>query len=162
MLIRYFCKSNRKKMIENYTRHAGNQRLASPECESFRSDPGLLRTHLTRFVLTVAFLILGLLPALAQVSVSSSGGTTTGTYATVNAAFTAINAGTHTGAITVTVTANTTEPVTPVPLLASGTASSSYTGITIKPGSSGIVINGNASPTTGRAILELQLSLIHI
>ncbi len=143
-------------MIENYTRHAGNQRLASPECESFRSDPGLLRTHLTRFVLTVAFLILGLLPALAQVSVSSSGGTTTGTYATVNAAFTAINAGTHTGAITVTVTANTTEPVTPVPLLASGTASSSYTGITIKPGSSGIVINGNASPTTGRAILELQ------
>lgn len=156
MLIRYFCKSNRKKMIENYTRHAGNQPPATPERESFRSDPGLLPTHLTRFVLTVAFLILGLLPALAQVNVSSSGGTTTGTYATVNAAFTAINAGTHTGAITVTVTANTTEPATPVPLLASGTASSSYTGITIKPGSSGIVINGNASPTTGRAILELQ------
>lgn len=154
MLIRYFCKSNRKKMMENYTRQADYQRSASPEREcSMRSGPGWHDNLMKRFVLTVAFLLFCLVPALAQVSLTATGGTTTGSYATVNAAFTAINAGTHTGDIVITVTANTTEPATAVQLLKSA-APSSYTSILIKPGSAGIVINSAATPTNNRGILE--------
>ena len=157
MLILYFCKSNRKKIMENYTRQADYQRSASPEREfSMRSGPGWHNNLMKRFVLTVAFLLSCLVPALAQVSVSATGGTTTGSYATVNAAFAAINAGTHTGSITINETANNTAPATPTPLLASGTASSSYTAVTVKPSTSGIIINGNASQTAGRGIIELQ------
>lgn len=64
--------------------------------------------------------------ALAQVSVAATAGTGTGSYTTLNAVFTAINAGTHQGEVTITITANTTEPATPIPLLRSGTGSSSF------------------------------------
>ncbi len=69
-----------------------------------------------------------------NVWVTSTGGTGSAgaAYTTLAAAFTAINAGTHTGAITVTILANTTEPATIVSLLKSG-APSSYTSISIKP-----------------------------
>ncbi|MFP9113927.1 fibronectin type III domain-containing protein, partial [Flavobacterium sp. RHBU_3] len=140
-------------MIENYTLLAKDQNFAKKRCGSKAVDfTSGLTTHV-RFVLLAAFLLFGLLPAVAQVSVTATGGTTSQTYATVNAAFTAINAGTHTGAITITVTANTTEPATAVQLLKSGSPSS-YTSILIKPGSSGIVINSAATPTNNRGILE--------
>jgi len=49
----------------------------------------------------------------AQVTVTATAGTVGPTsYTTVNSAFTAINAGTHQGNITVTITGNTTEPAT--------------------------------------------------
>jgi len=107
------------------------------------------------FKMTLVFLFafLSSIGMMGQVSVVASTGTTSGSYSTVNAAFTNINNGTHKGIITITVTANTTEPATPVQLLASGTGSSSYTGITIKPGSAGIVMSGSAA--SGRGILEL-------
>jgi hypothetical protein len=92
--------------------------------------------------------------ALAQVSLTASSGTASGTYTTLNGAFAAINAGTHTGVIAITITANTTEPATPVPLLASGTAGSSYSAITIKP-SGNVIINSDAAPATNRGIIEL-------
>ena len=41
-----------------------------------------------------------------QVTVNPGGGS----YATLNAAFAAINSGTHTGAITIDITGNTSEP----------------------------------------------------
>lgn len=88
----------------------------------------------------------------AQVTVSATAGTASSNYTTVNEAFTAINAGTHQGAITITVTANTTEPATPVPLLRSN-APSSYTSILIQP-SGNVSINSAASPTANRGILE--------
>jgi hypothetical protein len=105
------------------------------------------------------FALVGLLglfqhQALAQVSVSATVGTATGTYTTVNDAFTAINAGTHKGVINITVTGNTTEPATPVPLLKSDGTTSSYTAITIKP-SGNVTINSNASAVTNRGIIEL-------
>src|SRR4051812_22172767 len=59
-------------------------------------------------------------PALAQVDVTATGGTANASYATVGAAFTAINAGTHTGTITIGISANTNEAASAA-LNASGT-----------------------------------------
>jgi len=100
--------------------------------------------------------ILGLLPVAgySQVSVQATAGVQTGTYATVNAAFAAINAGTHQGAITINVVDNTTEPATPVPLLRSN-GSSSYTSILIRPQGGNFTINSAATPAANRGILEL-------
>jgi hypothetical protein len=90
----------------------------------------------------------------SQVSVSATAGTTTGSYATVNAAFTAINAGTHQGAIVITVTGSTTEPATPVALLKSA-APSSYTSILLTA-SGNATINSAAAPTASRGVIELS------
>jgi len=85
-------------------------------------------------VILGCFSLAAFLTASAQVSVTASAGTTgPTTYTTLKGAFDAINAGTHTGAVTVTITASTTEAATAV-LNPSGTGSTSYTGVTIKPG----------------------------
>jgi hypothetical protein len=63
-------------------------------------------------------------------------------YATLQAAFAAINAGTHTGAITMKVSGTTTETGTAI-LNASGTGAANYTSITIYPAVSGCQITGN-------------------
>ena len=91
--------------------------------------------------------------SFAQVTVTATAGTSNTSYTSVNAAFTAINAGTHQGAITITVTANTTEPATVVPLLRSASPSS-YTSVLIKP-SGNVTINSAASPSANRGIIEL-------
>ena len=62
-------------------------------------------------------------------------------YTTLKAAFDAINAGTHTGSITVKIHGSTTEIATAL-LNASGTGSSSYTDITIYPTSTGLSVSG--------------------
>lgn len=85
------------------------------------------------FILGV-FLVLASIVSSAQVSVSATAGTTGPTsYTTLKAAFDAINNGTHSGAVTVTISANTTETA-PVLLRrpASGSGSS-YTSVTVKP-----------------------------
>ena len=69
-------------------------------------------------------------------------GTTPTAYATLGAAFTAINGGTHTGAITVDVCGNTTETAA-ASLDASGTGSSSYTGVTVRPVGAARIIEGS-------------------
>ncbi len=63
-------------------------------------------------------------------------------YATLKAAFDAINAGTHQGIIAITINGATMEAATAV-LNASGTGSASYTGISINP------TGGTASSITG-------------
>lgn len=84
----------------------------------------LKKISLTAFIV-LAFAI----SALAQnVNVNPGGGS----YPTLADAFTAINAGTHTGAITVEVVGDTTETVSAV-LNASGTGAASYTTITVTP-----------------------------
>jgi len=55
-----------------------------------------------------------------------------GSYATLKDAFDAINAGTHTGAVTVSIVGNTTENASAV-LNASGTGAASYTSVNITP-----------------------------
>lgn len=106
------------------------------------------------------FLCFGIMTVLAssanaQISLSSTTGTTSGSYTTLNAAFTAINAGTHTGVITINITGNTNEPDTPVPLLKSGTGSSSYTRILIRPSGGNRIINSGTAPITNRSFIEL-------
>jgi Concanavalin A-like lectin/glucanases superfamily/Secretion system C-terminal sorting domain len=70
------------------------------------------------------------------------GGTYATCYATLKAAFDAINAGTHTGAITLKITGSTTETSTAA-LNYSGSGSASYTSVNIYPTSTGLSISGN-------------------
>ena len=79
-----------------------------------------------------------------QVDVAASGGTPNASYTTLKAAFDAINAGTHTGIIVISITGNTTETASAV-LNASGSGSASYTNVTISPA-------GGASRTITGAI----------
>lgn len=73
--------------------------------------------------------------SFAQVSVSATAGTTGPTaYTTLGAAFNAINAGTHQGAITVTISASFTETAKDS-LVGSGTGTASYTSVLVKPAS---------------------------
>ncbi|MBN8694066.1 MAG: T9SS type A sorting domain-containing protein [Bacteroidetes bacterium] len=86
----------------------------------------------------------------SQVTVT---GGSTATYSNVNAAFAAINAGTHTGAITIDITASTTEPLTPTPLAASGQGAANYTSIIIRPT---VVASISGAPSSGRGVLEFD------
>lgn len=84
-----------------------------------------------------------------QVDVTATAGTTgPTTYSTLAAAFIAINGGIHQGAINILITGNTTEPLnsTTNSLKKSGSGSSSYTSVTIKP-SGNVTVTG----TTGSA-----------
>ena len=80
------------------------------------------------------------------IDVEATGGTTFTNYPTLKAAFDAINAGTHTGTLTLEVCGNTTENVSAV-LNASGTGAASYTSILMTPvGGAARIISG---PITG-------------
>jgi len=103
-----------------------------------------------RIALAVTFFTLS---AQAQISVTATGGTLTGSYTTLSAAFAAVNAGTHTGAIVVQVTGNTTEPAAPTALLASGQGASSYTSVLIQP-TVQATISGATNP--GSAVINLD------
>ena len=95
-------------------------------------------TFIKALLLGVVLCGLSLLDVNAQVTVNPG----SGSYATLQLAFAAINAGTHTGAVTVSITDNTTETVSAV-LNASGTGSASYTSVSIYPTVSGMTISGN-------------------
>ena len=93
--------------------------------------------------------------SFSQVSVTATSGTAGPTsYATVSDAFAAINAGTHKGAVTITINANTTEPTNPVALLKSASPSD-YTSLLLKP-QGDVVINSSSTPAAGRGIVELS------
>jgi len=88
------------------------------------------------------------------VTVNASGGTATADYGDLKQAFDAINAGTHTGAITILINGNTNELATAV-LNASGTGSANYTGITINPAGGGArTISG--AITAGNPLIDLN------
>lgn len=76
-----------------------------------------------------------------------------GQYSTLTAAFDAINAGTHTGAVTVTIFGNTTEPGSAV-LNSSGAGAASYTSLTIQPGNDNVTVAGPS--LQGRGLIELN------
>jgi trimeric autotransporter adhesin len=100
--------------------------------------------------LVAALLCFSTVSLFAQVNVT---GGASATYSTVNAAFAAINSGIHTGAITIDITASTTEPSTPTPLLASGQSSANYTSIIMRP-----MVTATISGVmlTGRGVLEFD------
>ncbi len=92
----------------------------------------------------------------SPVEIESTGGTMTPTgYATLKAAFDAINAGTHTGSINVKVCGDTTETAT-ASLDASGVGSTSYTDVTVRPVGGARTIQGSLSGTSAGAIVKLN------
>jgi hypothetical protein len=93
-------------------------------------DTKLKRTWQKRLALLCFFVMFSFISANAQVDLTASGGTPTGSFTTLKGAFDAINAGTHTGTITISITGNTTETASAV-LNASGSGSASYTSIGI-------------------------------
>ncbi|HRD80049.1 MAG TPA: hypothetical protein PLL53_04760, partial [Saprospiraceae bacterium] len=92
--------------------------------------------------------------ASCPVFVTASGGTGFAIYTTLKAAFDAVNAGTHTGVIAITIAASTTEGTTPATLNSSGAGSASYTSILIRPSADGISVSGN--PVTGFGVIQLN------
>src|SRR5262245_51664299 len=114
--------------------------------------PRVLGRSATLFLCSVAILFVsafasggahatvGSCDALGNVEVESTGGTSSAGYATLNAAFAAINAGTHTGTINVEVCANTTEGATVAVLNSTGAGSANYTSLTLKPLVDGVII----------------------
>ncbi|MFN7965607.1 MAG: hypothetical protein U0V87_07965 [Acidobacteriota bacterium] len=99
---------------------------------------------------------LGVCDTAGPLEIESSGGTVTPTaYATLGAAFSAINAGTHTGTIDIEVCGNTAEGATVALLNASGSGSASYTTITVKPvGGAARSISG--ATTAGSPMIDLS------
>ncbi|UQB68408.1 T9SS type A sorting domain-containing protein [Epilithonimonas zeae] len=97
--------------------------------------------------------------AMAQVDVVASSGTETATYTTVKGAFDAINAGTHQGAINITLTANTSETATAVLNRSTGTTSN-FTSVSLKPatGTTATITNS----TTAGPVLRILGSNVTI
>jgi len=88
-----------------------------------------------------------------QVTVTSSGGTSSANYTDLASAFGAINAGTHTGTINVAINQNTTEPAGFADTLySSGTLSANYTSVKIYP-TAAVTVSGG--PGAGRGVVEL-------
>ena len=82
-------------------------------------------------------------------------GTTPTVYATLGVAFTAINSGTHTGAISIDVCGDTNEGASTATLNASGSGSASYTSITMAPaGGAARTILGATTP--GNPMIDLN------
>ena len=99
--------------------------------------------------------------AMAQnVNVTATGGTTSATYPTLTAAFNAVNAGTHTGTITMDVAASTTEPAnTSAVLNSSGAGAANYTSVVVRPSVDGVTITGTGgtgSACGGKGLIELN------
>ncbi len=114
-----------------------------------------MKLRFTRFSIIIACTFFISNQIFSQVDLVASGGTTMMSYTTVKAAFDAINAGTHTGTITLNISGNTSEPVGGAILNASGSGSSSYTSILIKPtGGAARTITGAA--TAGLPLIELN------
>nr|MBA3683503.1 hypothetical protein [Bacteroidota bacterium] len=105
------------------------------------------------YLITLGLLLSVITVLNGQVTVT---GGSTATYSNVNAAFAAINAGTHFGAILIDITSSTIEGSTgylPTPLLANGQGPANYTSIILRP-SATATITGDVA--TGRGVLELD------
>lgn len=98
-------------------------------------------SYLRHVLLILSLIFIGITNGNAQVTVNPGAGS----YTTLKGAFDAINAGTHTGAITIDVSGDTTETA-PAVLNASGSGTASYTSILITP-------SGGATRTISGAIV---------
>ncbi len=85
-----------------------------------------------------------------NVTVASTVGTSSATYTTLGSGFTAINAGTHKGVITITISGNTSESTSGAVINASGSGSASYSSIRIIPRGA---ITVSAAVTTGSPLI---------
>jgi subtilisin-like proprotein convertase family protein len=90
----------------------------------------------------------------AKVSVTATAGTTGPTsYTNLSSAFTAINAGTHQGAITIDISASFTD-VAPAVLNSSGVGSTSYTSVLLRPSADNVAMS--FATASGRGNIELN------
>jgi len=103
------------------------------------------------FILILIPFLFNSITAKAQVTVNPGGAS----YATLGAAFTAINNGTHTGTITIDINGNTNEGATVAILNASGSGAASYTSVTITP-SGGVVRTISGAPAGGNPLIDLS------
>jgi len=94
------------------------------------------------FAFALCFMFTAISAMGQNVNVNPGGGS----YATLKAAFDAINAGTHTGAVTVDIIGNTTETSMAI-LNASGTGAANYTSVTITPSGGARTIAGSDTVT---------------
>ena len=108
-----------------------------------------LRKHI---LLLILFTGIGI-TVNAQVNLTATAGTLTGTYTTLGAAFTAINAGTHMGIITIGINSNTLESG-PCTLHSSGAGPASYNSVHIFPTGDNITVTGTSG--AGRGLIELN------
>jgi len=91
-----------------------------------------------------------------QVNVTATAATLSGTHATLNDAFAAINAGTYQGTIGIAITGNTTEPAASTALLPSNGTTIVYSSILIQPSGGNWIINSTAAPAANRGVIELN------
>ena len=87
------------------------------------------------------------------VSVTATAGTANGNYTNLTTAIAAVNAGTHQGAIVISVNASVTEPGTVV-IHSSGAGAANYTSILIRPTGDAITVSG--ASVQGRGLIELN------
>ena len=107
-------------------------------------------------LMTMLLMLLAIGSANAQITLSATAGTTSGSFSTLKAAFDAINSGTHQGAIDIRVHANTTETAS-ASLDSSGNATgSSYTSILIRPADTATVVKNINCSVGGIAIVNLN------
>lgn len=94
--------------------------------------------------------------ASAQVTVDATAGTLTGSYATLKAAFDAINIGTHQGAINIRIHQNTTETANSR-LDSSGIATgASYTSVLIQPADTATVLKTITLGVSGGIVVDMN------
>lgn len=94
-------------------------------------------------------------PSGGPIVVTATGGNMGPTpYANLNAAFAAINAGTHQGDITVRIGADSAEGNTPATLNGSGAGPAFYTSVLIQPTNDGVIVSGN--PAAGFGVIQLN------
>lgn len=121
-----------------------------------QSDAKLVKPKIyfsLKCILVLLILVFSLSVNAQNIAVSATNSANDANYTTLKLAFDAINAGTHTGTVSITVNGNTTETATAV-LNSSGTGSASYTSVNIKP-ATGLTptISGSIA---GSAIIKLS------
>ncbi|HNI43596.1 MAG TPA: hypothetical protein PK230_02810, partial [Chitinophagales bacterium] len=120
-----------------------------------RGIPRTMRLCVLLIISILGWLGLGNAELSAQISVTATAGTVgPTTYATLGAAFTAINAGTHQGAITINVSTTTAVETGSCVLNSSGAGTALYTSVLIQPAVDNALIAG--ATTTGRGVIELN------
>lgn len=132
----------RKLPAPNRAATADQPSVTSPASATGASTALSMRKYFLPLILVLLFSAF----TRAQVVVTATAGTTGPTnYTTLNGAFGAVNAGTHRGAITIRINANTTETAVAV-LNASGSGAAVYTSVDIRPAAgTNPVVSGNVN-----------------
>ncbi|MCF6130412.1 PKD domain-containing protein [Flavobacterium sp. AS60] len=140
-------------MMNHYTTSIISKAVAITNSNLKTKNTKSSNTIKSSWMVGVLLMVFGVINVNAQVGLTATAGTATGSFTTLGAAFTAINAGTHRGDIVISISANTTETAACV-LNSSGAGSAVYTSINIRPTTDGVTISG---PTvTGRGLIELN------